>query len=516
MPRSIPPAPAFAGAVFCACAIAPLATAFAAPPAVSTPGAARQLVAGALDAIGGEARVRAIHDVHIKAVESWASVEASERPEPPWNINYSQTEQWLDYQHDAWRQDGQFITASSHAGAWQPFSQIVADGASALRLDGQLKPGAPVMLADAAEQLRYQPYRLLLAAQGASDLHSDGDEQFASQSNQIVAFHDAGTPVRLWIDARTRRLTAAEIVHAMPDDAFWRIRGDVRDRLVFSQWTLHSSGVWYARQYDLIRATVPYHTFIITSVEPNVATPAVFAIPDEIRAAYKATARGPASVPAPGEKPIEEISPGVWFAAAGRNALLIAQPGGGLLIDAPISDVYFARELDEMERRFGKPATTVIITDHITPQLSGVREAAARGLTIRVLDANRGFVAGLLAAPYTLAPDALARSGRSARLEGVAARSGLGDGATRVEQIPMRGTLGERVLLVWLPGPRLLWVASALSLDADGRASPSRIAELDAVIAREHLDVDRVVGSRLAPTRWASLRTLVPTAAAQR
>jgi hypothetical protein len=69
---------------------------------------------------------------------------------------------------------------------------------------------------------------------------------------------------------------------------------------------------------------------------------------------------------------------------------------------------------------------------------------------------------------------------------------------------------------VWLPGPRILWVASALSLDGDGRASPCRIAELDAVIAREHLDVDRIVGSRLAPTRWASLCTMVPTAGAPR
>jgi len=68
----------------------------------------------------------------------------------------------------------------------------------------------------------------------------------------------------------------------------------------------------------------------------------------------------------------------------------------------------------------------------------------------------------------------------------------------------MRGTLNERVLLVWLPGPRVLWVAGALG--SDPKANPSRLAELSSVIARERLDVDRVVGSQLAATRWADVR----------
>jgi len=496
-----------AAAALCACATAAPAAGPAPATAATVPDrTARAVVGAALAAMGGEAGLRRLRDVHFKSMGSWSSVEGSERPEPPWNISYARTEQWLDYQRGAWRQDGEFLSASRGSDAWSQFSVTVADGASAYKVDGPLKPGAPVQLADASEQLLYQPYRLALAAADAGDLHRDGDEVLAGQPNQIVGFHHDGMPIRLWIDARTGRLTAAQIVHAMPDDAFWRIRGDVTDRLVFSQWVVEPAGLWFARQYDLVRAGIPYHTFVISSIEVNVATPAVFAIPDDVRAAYAATAWGPASVPAAGEKPIVELAPGVWFAPAGRNTLLIGQPAGAVLIDAPISDVYFARTFDEVVHRFGAPPAAVVISDHITTQLAGVREAAARGVAIRVLDANRGFVAGLLAAPYTLAPDALARSGRRAALEAVSTRTVMGSGATRVELIPMRGTLGERVLLAWLPGPRLLWVASALSVDRDGRARPSRLAELTAVIAREHLEVDRVVGAQLAPTGWASLR----------
>jgi hypothetical protein len=457
--------------------------------------------------MGGEARLRAIHNVHLKTVGHWSSVEASERPEPPWNINYDQSEQWLDYQRGAWREDAQFISLGSGTGAWQPFGVWVADGVSAFKLDGPLKPGAAVYVADAAEQLLYQPYRLVLAALDAKDLRSEGDDQLAGQPVQILAFHHGALPVRLWIDARTHRLVAAEVTHAMPDDFFWRPRGDVHDRLVFSQWTLHPSGVWFARQYDLIRAGIPYHSFLITVIEPNVATPAVFAIPEDIRAAFKAAPGRPTTVPAVGEQPITELAPGVWFAAARRNMLLIAQPAGAVLVDAPLSDTYVARTLDEVQRRFGKPAQAVVLTDHIVPELAGAREAAAHGVAIRALDANRGFVESLLAAPFTLAPDAYARSGRKATVEGIAARTTFGDGATRLELIPLRGTLGERVLLVWLPAARVLWVANALGLDAEGRASPSRLAELEAAIAREHLDVDQVVGSQLPPTKWAGLRT---------
>jgi hypothetical protein len=45
-----------------------------------------------------------------------------------------------------------------------------------------------------------------------------------------------------------------------------------------------------------------------------------------------------------------------------------------------------------------------------------------------------------------------------------------------------------------------------VALGADPRTNPSRLAEMSNVIARERLDVDRVVGTQLAPTPWADVR----------
>jgi hypothetical protein len=332
----------------------------------------------------------------------------------------------------------------------------------------------------------------------------DPDASIAGEPHQIIAFHHAGVSIRLWIDARGHRLNAAEIVHTVPEDVFWRVDGDVHDRLEFQRWTLDPSGVWFAREYDRVREGIPYDSLLVTGVEVNAVAPDSFAIADDIRAAFRAEARSLGSAPGPGERPIEELAPGVWFAPAVRNALLIGQPGGGFLVDAPISDVYVGRALDELEHRFGAPAAAVILSNADRPELSGVREAAARGVAIRALDANAGFVNGLLRAPHTLAPDALARSGRQSTVEPVAARTALGTGATRVELIPMRGAMNPHTLLVWLPGPRLLWAADALG--SDPSADPSRLDEMASAIAREHLDVDRIVGAQLAPTRWAGLR----------
>lgn len=481
-----------------------------APPAAGHPdgGAA---VAAALDAMGGEAKLRAIRSMHYKTTGTWTSVESSPRPEPPWDVAFDRTEEWLDFERGGWARNSEYQVFDGKTTSWQVFGVIAADGATAIQVNGETKPGGPVYLGDAEEQQLYQPYRLVLAAADARDARVLGQDVVAGQPTTVIAFHHHDWPIKLWLDARTHRLAAAEITHTLPDDFFWRVRGDVVDRFEPSLWTLHPSGVWFARQHTLTRNGVLYHTFVIDELDPNGATPDRFAIPAPVRAAYLATALGPAAPTARGESPLSQVASGVWLAAAARaNALVIAQPSGAVLIDAPISEAATARVLDRAARTITKPVATVVLTGPFIPTLSGVREAASRGLSIRTLDANASFVTSLLSAAHTLAPDALARSARHSQVASITARTALGDGPTRVELIPMRATLGERIVLAWLPAARLLWVATALPLGRDGKPDPSRLAELETVVTREHLDVDRVLGSQLAPTSWSSLHATVP------
>ncbi|WP_394834634.1 hypothetical protein LVJ94_49875 [Pendulispora rubella] len=457
------------------------------------------IVAGALNAFGGESRVRAVHGVHMKFLGHWNLIEGSERPEPPWDVSYEEGETWFDFTLPAWREKAtSWYSAPGSPAARFPWEVTVAGQVAMRTVAGKARPGSAVLVADAEERLAHLPDRLLLAALDAPDLHREPGESLGGNPQYVLSFRWNRQPVRIWIDAHTWRITEAELVHPMPTDHFWRVRGDVRDRVHFQQWQLQPGGYWYPAQTDLTRAGIPCHSTTLTAVERDVTPPGGFAIPDDVRAAFRAEARGPGDTPAPGEKPVLEIAPGIWFAAARWNSLLVAQADGTILVDAPISDVYFGRTIDEARRRFGTTPSALVLTDAIVPQLSGVREAVARGLPVHLLDANRNFVESLLAQPHTLAPDALARSGRAPVLRSVAARTSLGQGAGRIELVPMRTSLGERVLLVWFPAARLLWTASALGT----APTPSRKAELEAVIAREHLDVGRVVGAQLGPMRW--------------
>jgi hypothetical protein len=480
------------------------ATPTPAGPAAAEP-TAQTIVREALDAMGGESRLRAIHSVRMATVASAPSIEGADRPEPPWQMSHYLLDDWLDYAHGAWRKDVQSTVVDGGDGHLEKFSVIVVDGVAAVRFGDTVRPGGPVHVGDGAQHLINQPDRLALAARDASDLWREGDASIAGQPHHIVAFRQAGRSIRLWIDARTHRLNAAEIVHTLPEDAYWRGRGDIHDRLDFLRWTLEPTGVWLARQHDQLREGRPFASFVVTSLEINAVRPDTFAISDDIRAAYRAKACSLNSGYAPGEQPVESIAPGVWLAAAARNELLIGQPGGSLLIDAPISEIYVGRTFDEMQRRFATPIAAVILSNADLSSMAGIREAAVRGVAIRALDVSAGFVDGLLRAPHTLAPDALARSGRRVTVDPVASRTVLGTGATRVELIPMRGTLNERVLLVWLPGPRLLWVADALG--SGPNPNPSRLAEMSDVIARERLDVDIILGARGMPRRWADLQS---------
>jgi hypothetical protein len=255
-------------------------------PAAANP-TARTIIRNAIDAMGGEARLRAIHSVHMAIMASGALVEGADRPEAPWQINHYTLDDWLDYEHGAWRKDVQSMVLDGGNGRWSKFSVIAAGGVAAVLFDGKARAGSPVHLGDAAEHLLYQPDRLALIAIDAPDVRRDGDASIAGQPHQIVAFHHAGMSIRLWIDARTHRLNAAEILHQLPDDAYWRVYGDVHDRLGFLRWTLDPSGVWFARQYDLIREGVPYHSFLVTALEVNAVAPDTFTITDETRAAYR-------------------------------------------------------------------------------------------------------------------------------------------------------------------------------------------------------------------------------------
>src|SRR5207245_678157 len=112
--------------------------------------------------------------------------------------------------------------------------------------------------------------------------------------------------------------------------------------------------------------------------------------------------------------------------------------------------------------------------------------------TVVAHESDRAFLTKAFAAPATLSPDLLAKSGRKAQVEGVRERRVMSDGTRTVEIHHIAGSPHEDgMLMVYLPKEKLLIQADTFTrfkLDVDqhlplhGRIVP--MADLNRAIGR--------------------------------
>jgi hypothetical protein len=192
---------------------------------------------------------------------------------------------------------------------------------------------------------------------------------------------------------------------------------------------------------------------------------------------------------------------------------LVRQSDGVVVLEAPISAGYSARVLEEAERRFpGVPVKAVVTTSDSWPHIGGIREYAARGIPVYLLDHNVAQIRRALESPHRLHPDALARAPRKPILRPVSGRTVLGDSPNpnRIELLPARTETGERMMLAFLPESGLLY---ASDLFQAGRGGPPEYAwEVADVARREKLHVRTVFAMHSDPTPWEKLLELVAAA----
>jgi hypothetical protein len=92
--------------------------------------------------------------------------------------------------------------------------------------------------------------------------------------------------------------------------------------------------------------------------------------------------------------------------------------------------------------------------------------------------------------PHTLKPDALAKSGRSATIEGVAEDRTITDGTMTVQLLPLSSGHSETMLIAWFPKERLV-----VQADQYTPATPVQMyaASFLGELQRRRLNVDRIV-----------------------
>jgi hypothetical protein len=454
---------------------------------------------------------RRLATLRLESVGYRNLLEQSERPDGPWIPQVEKVTELWDTPNGRWAETiDATVSDSSYA-----ITTIVDGDVVMRRLGERLLPTSRGTVLEAREWMALSPHQVLLAALAAPDLRREPDAVFQGVPQHAVAFGEGEGRRRLLLNKQTGFPTAVEMMRAYPDDLFWQVWGDVPTRIAWSFWDLRPGGFFYPMQWDVERNGRPWRAFTIAKLEPGASFAAdVFAIRDSDRNAFATSGALPLDERPLGDpsRPAVELAPGVVAIPGSWGVALVRQPDGVVVLEAPISNGYSARVIEEARRRFPDlPVKAVVTTSDSWPHFGGIREYVARGIPIYLLDLNVAQIRRALESYHHSHPDALAKSPRAPILRPVSEKTIVGEGPNRVELYPFRGETGERMMMAFLPGPAILYASDLYQI---GQGGPPEYAwEVADAVRREKLDVRTVFAMHSAPASWQSLLDLVAAAA---
>ena len=471
------------------------------------PLSAREIVLASAEAIGGVERLRALRAVRVEEVGSEYLVSTVTRPDAPARL-IAQTVVSLRSSADSTLRRTITQTLPMRSGSFS--STVVANhGAVASARAGTLVPGGSFDLGTVNEELALSPERVLVTALDAPDLRLERDTTLAGVAHHVVALGMDGATVRLFVDAASAFPTHVELVRAYPTNVFWAMWGDLRFVTTWSAWALERSGVWYPRQRRTTLNGAAFREYVVTALDLDASIPAdSVAIADSVRSAFRtrvaAERRGAEQGTTARLTPVV-LADGVVLYQGGYQSAAVRQADGVVIIEGPESNAKSQAVLADIASRWpGTPVKAVVSTSPMWMHVGGLREYAARRIPIYAVDVNAPVVRALLASPHRQAPDSLARARVTPIIRPVSAVVALGTGDTRLELRPARGQHASGMMLVWLPGRRLLYASDVVVPDAfEPVFTRAYRAELARLVRREGLDVERVFAEHLPATAWA-------------
>ena len=175
------------------------------------------------------------------------------------------------------------------------------------------------------------------------------------------------------------------------------------------------------------------------------------AVPDNVRSAQENVAVQPAA-------------PGVWFLAGGsHNSVAVELSDQIVLVESPLYDGRALAVIAAANKLVpGKTVKTVINSHHHFDHAGGLRAAASTGAQIITSNMARPYFERIFANPNSVAPDALATSGRKPNIVPAGEKTVLRDAMRSVEIHEMTGSVhAQGFLMIWLPNEKLLIEADA-------------------------------------------------------
>jgi glyoxylase-like metal-dependent hydrolase (beta-lactamase superfamily II) len=308
-------------------------------------------------------------------------------------------------------------------------------GDHAWNVMGQAAVAAPIALADRQFQFWSTPHGVIKAAMANP----------AGVQGRTIAF---GIPGRF---QATAALDAANLVERVDGTLSNPVLGDMAVTVSYEDYR-DFGGVKFPTKIRQMYGGFPALELTIAEVRAN--GPADIKVPDNVRLAGNPYTRVQS----------QKAADGVWYVSGGSHHSVVIEMKDHLIVaEGPLNDDRALAVIAEARKLVpGKPIKYLIVSHHHFDHSGGVRAFAGEGATIVTHDASRAFFEQIVAAPATVGPDHLARSGRKATVEGVLDRRELSDETRTIEVRHIAGIQhADDMLMVYLPKEKFLIQADA-------------------------------------------------------
>ena len=223
----------------------------------------------------------------------------------------------------------------------------------------------------------------------------------------------------------------------------------------------------------------------VREVQAN--APADIQLPDAVKSATERVA-------------VDKVADGVWFLGGGsHNSVAIEMKDYMILVETPLNDGRSVPVIAEVKKlAAGKPIRYVVNSHVHFDHSGGLRAAVAEGATIVTHSQNKGYYEKAFANPNTIAPDALAKSGKKAKFITVDDKYVIKDRTRTVELYHVADSHhSDNFLMVYLPKERLLIEADSFTPPPPNTPAPAQPNPLHANLADNlgtlKLPVDRIL-----------------------
>jgi len=348
---------------------------------------------------------------------------------------------------------------------------FVASGDFAWNVAADVVTPTPIALGDRQLQLWTTPQGVVKAAMANN----------ATVQGRTISFT---APGRFKVVATVDAQNLVERIDAVAPNA---LLGDAPVEIRYSEYK-DFAGVKFPTRIRQTIGGYPVLDLTVTDVQPHLAVD--IAVPDPIK-----------QTPAPYSKVATQmVADGVWYITGGsHHSVLIEMKDHLILVESPLNDERAAAVLAEVKSLVSnKPIKYVIATHHHFDHAGGLRAVAAEGITIIAHDVNKAFLEKALAAPATIRPDRLAKSGKKGTVEGMRDKRVLTDGARTVELHNVAGNNHHAgIVMVYLPKEKLLVEADVYNPPAPNAPPPASLntnwVNLSDNIKRLSMNVDQIL-----------------------